>query len=103
MLCGFCTLHSAHLLLILECGGSALRVFGAMEVTTELEDHSKSWPAKVIIVDGVGPCLLGGGLIQSLESVGNIHKVSTSAHTLKKNFLDYFQKALGVTEQRTHC
>ena len=74
-------------------GGSKLKVAGEIVVTARIGDSPKSCSAKIIIVDGEGPCLLGRDLIQSLKLCSNIHKVSR-AITFKEEFPELFSEGL---------
>ena len=80
-------------------GGSPLRVSGEIEITAELEDSNKSCQAKIVVVDGEGPCLLGRDLIHTLGLLGNINKVSNT-NTLKKEFPELFSEGLGCFKDR---
>ena len=70
-------------------GGSKLKVSSEIVVTARIGDSPKSCSAKIVIVDGEGPCLLGRDLIQSLGLCSNIHKVSR-AITFKEEFPELF-------------
>ena len=75
-------------------GGSRLKVSGEIVVTARIGDNPKSCSAKIIIVDGEGPCLLlGKDLIQSLGLCSNIHKVSRVI-TFKEEFPELFSEGL---------
>ena len=75
-------------------GGSRLKVSGEIVVTARIGNSPKSCSAKIIIVDGEGPCLLGRDLIQSIGLCSNIHKVSR-AITFKEEFPELFSEGLG--------
>ena len=80
-------------------GGSRLKVSGEIVVTARIGNSPKSCSAKIIIVDGEGPCLLGRDLIQSLGFVVTSTKY-LELSLLRKSFQNCFQKVSGATEGR---
>ena len=62
---------SEHSMLYSSCaklrvyGGSKLKVSGEIVDTARIGDSPKPCSAKIIIVDGEGPCLLGRDLIKA--------------------------------------
>ena len=61
-------------------------------MSVELKDGPKVDSAKVVVVDGEGPCLLGRDLIGRLGLITNIHEVSNVLmFVLGKNFQNCFQ------------
>ena len=61
-------------------------------MSIELKDDPKVDLAKVVVVDGEGPCLLRRDLIGRLGLIKNIHEVSNKAmFVLCKNFQNYSQ------------
>ena len=79
-------------------GGSKLKAAGEI-VTAKIGYSPKFCSAKIIIVDGEGPCLLGRDLIQSLGLCSNITKY-LGLSLLRKSFQNCFQKVLDATEGR---
>ena len=82
-------------------GGIPLKVEGEIDVSVELENGPKVDSAKVVVVDGEGPCLLGRDLIGRLGLINNIHEVHKNANfCLQQEYPKLFSGGLGCYKGR---
>ena len=81
-------------------GGATLKVAGEIDVSAKLENGAEMSSARIVVVNGEGPCLLGRDLIKGLGVLGNIHNVSTDANSVKEEFPDLFLDGLGCYKGR---
>ena len=80
-------------------GGIPLKLVGEIYVSIKLENGSKINSARVVVVDGEGPCLLGRDLIKRLGLIDGVHSVS-SANSIKQEFPELFSEGLGCYKDR---
>ena len=81
-------------------GGIPLKVVGEIVVSASLKDGTKVSSAKVVVVDGKGPCLLGRVLMRRLGLIDDVHNVSTIADSITQEFPDLFSEGLGCYKGR---
>ena len=83
-------------------GGSPLKVLGEIQVDARLENSNDNFKAKLVIIDGEGPGLLGRDLIYNLNlsdcKLNDIHKVSL---TETSSYPELFSPGLGCLKDRT--
>ena len=81
-------------------GGIPLKIAGEIDVAARLENGSEVSSARVVVVDGEGPCLLGRDLIRRLGLLKSIHKVTVSADSIRQEFPELFSEGLGCYRGR---